>query len=213
MLAVDCETERHDGVTLVTAVVENEGPRRRVTFAAAGEVWPPRRRGVPESGWNGGEVTMVLAAGERRAVGYATPDDLVDPLSVVETERVSARQEFDPAVPVPSVDSTADGVVRALGDSTPSRAAVPSSDRGTRLAWLDAVESRVATAEALAAAGTLAEAADALDTVGGLSGARRLVEALEIDGEALARLRDRLAAVDERRAAVSIPMETFERLA
>lgn len=79
-------------LTLVGAVVENDDVRRRVWLAdrTGGPVLPPRRRGVPEDGWTDAGVELVLAPGETRALGYATPAPPADcPLVVEETEPVA----------------------------------------------------------------------------------------------------------------------------
>lgn len=212
MITVECTTERAGDVTLVTAIVENDGPRREVRLATAGEVWPPRRRGVPESGWDDDGLAVVLDAGERRAVGYATPDRPDDPLSVVETRRVSPDSGFETEMPMPAVEPTPTGVVRTLADPAPPRAAVRIGEANVET-WVASVEERVAAAEALAAAETLAEATAAVAEVGGLTGVRELDADLETDRASLASVRGRLADVAERSRAVSVPVETFERLA
>lgn len=232
MIRLDCTTARRDGVTLVTALVENDGPRRRVRLAAAGDVWPPRNRGVPAAGWDDDGVTLTLDAGARRTVGYATPDALdgeSDPLTVLETERLAPTADHEPQTPVPAVDATPSGVVRALEAPAPPRTAIPdacpsggvpsrpdAADTGGHAAvadWLAAVERRVEQAEALADADTLDEATTAVDDAGGLEAVRDLTARLASDYETLARLCDRAETLAERGERATVPVEAFDRLA
>jgi len=129
MVSLTCETTREDGVTLVTAQVTNSGRRRRVRLEhdADGAVWPPRTEGVPAAGWEGTTFECVLAAGERRALGYATPAAVEEPLTVAATEPVDAEPAAStiPTAGVPAVADSRAGVIRALGAPVPPRDAVP----------------------------------------------------------------------------------------
>lgn len=123
MVDTEWTTTDCDGVTLVAAVVHNDAPvERRVRVEAVGEgpTWPPRREGYPAEGWDGSEVVASLAPGERRAVGFATPEDPGDPPVRVETvdrEAGGGERSDGPASP--------GAVVGRLGDPSPPRAAVP----------------------------------------------------------------------------------------
>lgn len=132
MVSLTCETTREDGVTLVTAQVTNSGRRRRVRLEhdADGAVWPPRTEGVPAAGWDGTTFECVLATDERRALGYATPAAVEDPLTVAATEPVDAEPTESTTSPdcVPAVDDSPAGVIRALGSPVPPRDAVPDAD-------------------------------------------------------------------------------------
>lgn len=117
MLA-DTRVRRYGRVTLVDVVVENDGrrPRRvRVTSELDGPVWPPRREGVPEAGWDGGEFSTRLDPGERRSLGFASPADPVDPPVSVDAD-------------APTTDGgsavTPGALVRTLGDPRPPGDAV-----------------------------------------------------------------------------------------
>jgi len=127
MVSLTCETTRDGGVTLVTARVTNPGRRRRVRLEhdADGAVWPPRTEGVPAAGWEGAAFECVLAEGETRAVGYATPAPVTDPLTVAETESAATETGFETHDGVPDVADSPAGVVRALGTPVPPRDAVP----------------------------------------------------------------------------------------
>lgn len=131
MVSLSATTTRTDDVTLVTGRIDNPGrPRRvRVEHRLDGPVWPPRTEGVPAEGWDAEGFEWVLAADETRPFGYATPaSPAEDPLAVVEAEPVDADAVdagFEPRTAVPSVDTTAAGVVRALESPRPPRAAVP----------------------------------------------------------------------------------------
>jgi hypothetical protein len=143
---VSQRTTRRHGVTFVHAIVENESSeRRRVRLAVDGEgaTWPPRRRGVPEAGWDEDGVTLTVAAGNVRGVGFATPALVADDAVVVtastprgDVEDANASWGSTPtAASKSSGESTpsADGVVRALGGFAPPLAATPresSTDAG-----------------------------------------------------------------------------------
>ncbi|MFC6952246.1 hypothetical protein [Halorubellus litoreus] len=129
MVDVSVRESRRDGVTFATVVVENpSSERRRVRLAVSceGALWPPRRRGVPAAGWDADGVTLTVAAGGVRGVGFATPASTVDVECVategrggVESEAVAADGSEEPNAP------DVDGVVRALGSFAPPLAATP----------------------------------------------------------------------------------------
>jgi hypothetical protein len=121
-MRLTADAVRTDGVTLVHLHLRNDelGPRRvRVADRLGGPVWFPRRRGVPEAGWDEGGFEGVLAAGATRALGYATPAEPADPPATVAwTERAAgaetkAGETTDPAA-----------VVRRFGDPRPPRDAL-----------------------------------------------------------------------------------------
>ncbi|MFC4405246.1 DUF7857 domain-containing protein [Haloarchaeobius iranensis] len=120
MVELDVQTERRDCVTFVAATVRNDGRTgRRVTLRTGLDpVWPPRRQGVPAAGWSGDRVTLTVAAGRERGVGFATPAAPDEPvLTVVEAVAVAGDEECR--------EPTPEHVVRALGDPTPPADAVP----------------------------------------------------------------------------------------
>lgn len=114
MATLDWTTRRSDGVTLVELVVTSEQPQRVRVESALTPVWPPRRQGVPEPGWDGPVVEGVVD--DPLVVGYATPADPVDPPATVTSE------------PVAEDDLSPRAVVRALGDAAPPRDALPGAD-------------------------------------------------------------------------------------
>jgi len=112
-------------VTLVEAVLSRESapvsedPALRVTVESRlAPVWPPRRDGVPIAGWSGKRFETAVPAGERVAVGFATPAEPADPpVEIVDHDR-GAVSSADGATP--------SDVLRALGDPSPPRDAVPA---------------------------------------------------------------------------------------
>ncbi|SIR57412.1 hypothetical protein SAMN05421858_2896 [Haladaptatus litoreus] len=157
--------ERSDGrktITLVELVIENstETPVRiRVGNRLDGRVWPPHREGVPETGWDDGGFEGVVAAGERRSLGYASPSELTGPddvpAEIVWTERAAEprseetlrRSDFDGGDSSEEIQPTAESVVRALGDSRPPADAVaiptnPELPEAVK-SWLSRVEARI----------------------------------------------------------------------
>ncbi|MGB9987097.1 hypothetical protein [Salarchaeum japonicum] len=127
----DARTIRGD-VTLVMVLVENDAERERgvrVTNLLDGAVWPPRTNGVPEEGWSESGYEGVLAPGERRGIGYATPAPPdSNPVRVEPIERRSAPKGTDP--------------VRGLPDPRPPRDALRADVPAAVTAWLDDVERR-----------------------------------------------------------------------
>jgi len=215
MVEVECRTHREDGATLVAAVVANDTDvRRRVRLESAldGPVLPPRRRGVPADGWDETGVELVIAAGEREGVGFAaSAPPTSPPVRVVDDERVLPEEEPEETVGDPAA------LVRRLGDPSPPRDALPAAtgaaaaDRASSsddadlpppvAEWFAAVETRVATAEACADAGTLAEATAAVGDAGGLSAVETAVERVAEDPATLRAVERRAGALAERAAA------------
>ena len=119
MATLDWHVTEADGVALVSLVVESETTEQvRVTSRLDGPVWPPRRQGVPEEGWDEDGYEGVVEADGRLLLGYASPADPAEPPA-----RVTTLGPGDGAG-----TTTAREVVRTLGDPTPPRDAVPPSD-------------------------------------------------------------------------------------
>ncbi len=122
MATLDWHATSHGGVTLVRLLVTSEATERvRVTNCLDGPVWPPRRQGVPEEGWDEEGFEGVVEADGRLVLGYATPAEPCEPparLTSPSGERAGAV--------------TAREVVRTLGDPAPPRDAVsPVDDSGS----------------------------------------------------------------------------------
>jgi hypothetical protein len=124
-MRLSTDPRRVNDVTLVHAHVTNDesGPRRvRVANRLDGPAWFPRRRGVRAAGWDEGGFEGVFAAGETRALGYASPAPPADPpAEIAWTERASAGETADDR-------AGATAVVRRFGDPRPPRAAIPDRD-------------------------------------------------------------------------------------
>lgn len=118
--------DRDAGVSLVRCRVHNDGAvRRRVRIESRfdGPVLPPRQAGVPEAGWDSAGVTLDLAAGERRALGFAVVAPPVEPpVELTETTTIDGCDDDES----PHRDETAAAVLRELADHRPPRAAVES---------------------------------------------------------------------------------------
>jgi hypothetical protein len=159
MLELDWRVDARGGIVLVELVVANPtatARRVRVADRLDGPVWPPRREGVPEAGWDDGGFEGVVAPGERRPLGYASPvsgdgadasdtsDDTADladpPAELVWSERAGeSERAAGPGNPDALTDddaitdeATPEGVVRALGDGRPPADAVPSPGVGSK---------------------------------------------------------------------------------
>lgn len=110
MIDCDCSVRTAAGVALVAAVVSSTAPtprRVRAVPRVDGPVWPPRRNGVPEREWSDGELSVVVPAGSRLAVGFATPASPDSPPVELHDE---GRADDVPTPAERSVaDATADG--------------------------------------------------------------------------------------------------------
>lgn len=126
---MDCaiSTAAIDGATLVSVIVENphdEPARYRLETGFDGPVWPPRRRGYPEPGWDESGYEGVLGPGEQDALGYAVPAKEAAPsASIAWTEPAESTE------PEPESATSA----RAFRDPRPPRSVLSPPGRGLQL--------------------------------------------------------------------------------
>jgi len=163
-MRLETETHRRRGVTLVAARVVNDeahAARVRVADQCGGSVWPPREDGLPVAGWDDGGWEGVVAAGETRALGYATPAEPANPPAGFAWTERAADAEPSPvegARSDPTAGETRTGgdpspgeTLADLGDPRPPRDAItppttvlPDAVRD----WLDGVSTRAETGDA-----------------------------------------------------------------
>lgn len=122
MPTLDWTCETIDGVTLVELTVTAERTARVRIESNLRPVWPPRRQGRPAAGWDGPAFEQRIAEDDRLVVGYASPAEMVEPPAEL-TTRPPEEREVDP-----------EDVIRALGDGTPPRDAVPTDHAASELA-------------------------------------------------------------------------------
>mgnify|MGYP005853999715 CR=1 FL=1 len=129
--------ERDSGVSLVRCRVHNDSavPRRvRIESQLDGPVLPPRRAGIPESGWDETGVTFRLEPDERRAFGFAAPAEPVEPpVAIVRSPAVdtdgcrskagSDQVDVDPETRGRNSERVTDAL-RDLAEHRPPRAAI-----------------------------------------------------------------------------------------
>ena len=131
MVDLDWRVESRANLSLVTLVLDNPTatPRRvRVANRLSGPVRPPRREGVPESGWDDGGFEGVVPAGGTRPLGYASPAPPAEPpVELVRTERAGSADSADSERTRTVPEESPEGVVRALGDARPPADAVPTA--------------------------------------------------------------------------------------
>lgn len=145
MVTVTRRTMRRDGVTYAHVVLENErAERRRVRLEVLVDdaVWPPRRRGVPAPGWDEDGVTVTVAAGGARGIGFATPGSIPEEfVSVDAIDRPGGGAEGTAANGSPnrsgngsaktslngSTNRSANGSANELGNPDGDEANAPSS--------------------------------------------------------------------------------------
>ncbi|AZQ15756.1 hypothetical protein [Halorubrum sp. PV6] len=149
------DVDRAGDVSLVRGRVCNEDdvPRRvRVESRFDAPVLPPRRGGVPASGWDDSGATLRLDSGAHRPFGFAVRAPPVDPpVEVAEAVPLDPAADTEPS----AVPTTA--ALRQLGEHRPPRAAViGETDEPDRVTDSDAGDT--------ANAGDIAD--DALDSSG-----------------------------------------------
>ena len=190
------------GGVLVAITLRNDTAvdvRVRVDNDLDGPVLPPRRDGVPATGWDEDGFVGTVPADSRIGIGYACPrsDGPSDgsPADAVSVSVLGPADGTDPS----ARDRVADAV-RSLGRGAPPADAVPASPSAESdpsgvpppaATWLNAVEARLRRAERLTDA-TAAEAAEVLDGCGGVDGVSRLPAELDGDTAALRAAGDRI---------------------
>ncbi|WP_222917452.1 hypothetical protein [Natrinema sp. SYSU A 869] len=99
MIELDWETDRTEGVTLISATVANAltTPQLvRIESRIDGPLWSPDREQHPAPEWTDGRWEGVVKPTQCRGVGFASPsvpsDPADPPLEVTETRRVSSDQ-------------------------------------------------------------------------------------------------------------------------
>ncbi|MFW5917154.1 MAG: hypothetical protein ACOCRD_01950 [Halorubrum sp.] len=163
--------DREDDASLVCCRVRNDGavPRRvRIENRLDGPVLPPRRAGVPERGWDANGVTVRLAPGQRRALGFAVPAPPVEPPVEIIDDQVPGPVEVSEIQAAPDVigssgtesrgqsrdrngsTATVTAALRALPEHRPPRAAVADGDATNGTVGAERVDSDDCESEAIA---------------------------------------------------------------
>jgi len=120
MATLDWELRRAGEVTLVELLVTSDADTHIEIESNLSPVWPPRRENRPAAGWDKSGFEGTVAAGEPLVLGYASPEDPVEPpATIAETAPVPADSGEAPSP---------DELVRRLGDARPPRDAVPRPD-------------------------------------------------------------------------------------
>jgi len=215
--SLDC----HD-VTLVTVDLRNPSPVDRpvrVSNRLDGPVLPPKRAGVPESGWDQDGFDGIVSAAGRRTLGYACPAPARrPPVSVVDEGRAdeaaadatatAVRELGDPRPPGDAIPSVREAEDDGTGDEPPAPTGAEPGVPPAVESWLTTVEARVDCGERLTDASVelATTALDATDDVSDLS------EQVSADAAALGVVAERAAALAERASAVDVPVEALRRL-
>ena len=119
--------DQADGVWFVSCLLSNPTDvtrRVRLDSCLDGPVLPPRRRGVPEPGWDATGVTLSLESGERRGVGFACP---VPPNNTTDEDRIDDEDDADDEDRIDDKNDTTDedriddedGIDRAITPTDP----------------------------------------------------------------------------------------------
>lgn len=222
MVELDWTLRQQSGVSLVELRVTNAAEtavRVRVANELTEPLWPPRREGLPEPGWDDGGWEGIVPATSSMALGYASPAEPSEPpVSVAWTERAASTET--------RIESP-EAVVQSLGDASPPRDAIPRTEQPSTtpdnsqvpslppeiLDWLATLEADIVAAERLSAVESLPEATDAVDSVGGLDEVKRLDETIESAGSHLESLNAEIDRLEARIEATEIPVDTLAELA
>jgi hypothetical protein len=130
-MELDWSVDREGDASLVGVRVRNDGavPRRvRIESRLDGPVLPPRRGGVPESGWDEEGVTAVIDPGDREAFGFAALADPVDPPVEISSVEPADGDEDDGRAAPESESDLARAAVRDLESHRPPREAVAGTE-------------------------------------------------------------------------------------
>jgi hypothetical protein len=217
--------ERRGGLAVVTCLLCNDAPvdrRVRLRNELEGPVLPPRRRGVPEPGWDRDGYTCRVDGNSTVGVGYVCASlTAADrrPMTIESVEEVgdgdddtaAGRTEPDDA----GVENAVSNAIRTLGDHRPPRESVPINGNGgdggeggsptngpeTANAGPPVTERREtgATAPGPSDAESSRETSteDEADAVAPIDGKRSNDQRQPIDEEAMARIESRIDAMDE----------------
>ncbi|ELZ48746.1 hypothetical protein C465_09190 [Halorubrum distributum JCM 9100] len=132
-MELDWSVDREGDASLVGVRVRNDGavPRRvRIESRLDGPVLPPRRGGVPESGWDAGGVTRVIDPGDRAAFGFAALADPVEPpVEIASVEPLRGNAD-DGRGSAEDGSDLARAAVRDLESHRPPRRAVARAEPG-----------------------------------------------------------------------------------
>ena len=138
-MQTNVSTHRVADVILVAVTVYNDTSidcRVRIQNQLNGPVLPPRRAGLPVSGWDTAGYDGSVLAGERITVGYACPvdDDSIPSASEVVSVEAHADDMMNThSPPDASITSPVDTVIRTLGRARPPIDAIPDSTSNSRL--------------------------------------------------------------------------------
>ncbi|WP_096394369.1 hypothetical protein [Halorubrum trapanicum] len=137
-MKLDWSVDREGDASLVGVRVRNDGavPRRvRIESRLDGPVLPPRRGGVPESGWDEDGVIAEIDPGDRAAFGFAALADPVEP--PVEIANVEPADADDGRTAAEGESDLARAAVRDLESHRPPRRAVAGAEAGDAVNGVD----------------------------------------------------------------------------
>jgi hypothetical protein len=231
---LSCALETRGGLAIVTGRLRNDADARkrvRVENALDGPVLPPRRRGVPEPGWDADGYTCRLAPGSTRAFGYvcvATPSRTEQPARIDTVEPATGDPIDHPTVVArrtlgghrPPRDCLARSGNDIGGTATPAnyppekpdRGGSDAADRRRFDALPDRIADRLGRLERVEE-NTLESATRTVSEFGDLGSLRRELRRLDADVDRLRTLRDRCGTLIERHERLEVPTEALERLA
>lgn len=236
---LSCTLETRGGLAIVTGRLRNDSEactHVRVANALDGPVLPPRRRGVPEPGWDVDGYTCRLEPGSTRAFGYVCVADAPHAERPARIDTVETVD--DPATADPIDDPTA-VARRTLGDHRPprdclmeartdmagstttaadhlsgesDRSELHAPDRRELDVLLDRTAERLDRFERVEEH-TLEAATRTVSEFGDLASLRRELRRLDADVDRLRTRRDRCETLIDRRERLEVPTGTLERLA
>ncbi|MFA9516675.1 hypothetical protein ACERIT_05595 [Halopenitus sp. H-Gu1] len=135
---LSCSRETRGGLAIVIGRIRNEtgSPKRvRIANALEGPVLPPRRRGVPEPGWDAEGYTCRVAGESTEAFGYVCAADApadgpparID--SVAEPKDARDGDGSDESEENVRIDDSTTVAHQTLGDHRPPRKSIADGSR------------------------------------------------------------------------------------
>jgi hypothetical protein len=222
MVTLAVRTWRTDGTTIVACRLANDADEPRVALLDDRVDGPVHL--APAYRSEEATLQVTVPANATVGTGFATPAEPTEPAVELVGERASSSPNPDAVLadlsdPRPPHEAVVAGEKRGNTSDEATGGTDEDAENETRAGGevdavpaLDTIEGRIDRLEAVAAATTVPEAADALAAEGGLDSVRRLDSRVRADRDRLTALADRALALADRAEAVEPRIETLDRL-
>jgi len=222
MVTLAVRTWRTDGTTIVACRLANDASEPRVALLDSRVDGPTHV--APAYRSEDATLQVTVPANATVGAGFATPAEPTETAVELVEERAQSAPIPDAVLaglsePRPPHEAVVAGEAQGkTNDETSGRVDGNAGDEEQAMeevdttSALDAIERRIDRLEAVAAATTVQEAADALAAEGGLDSVRRLDSRVRADRDRLTALAERALTLADRAEAVEPRIETLERL-